>query len=570
MFLIMLGWFWYMTPDEAQLAAQREQRRIEDSLRIAAQTAEAPAEQPAAELMADPATTAAETGLPVGFASSATDTVLTTVRTPLYTYVFSSLGAGPVHMEPTEYTKWDGSPVQLIADSTRSAYSLEFVSNRNYNISTRNLLFAAEVPDSLVLAEGGTGTLRYVLEPEPGKRLVYTYTFDASTYEIGLSIAFEGIQDLMGERTFDFGWMSRLNSTEKSRASEATYKSGYVYSGDVLEQVILSDAGRDTKIFNGTTNWVSTKTKFFTQVIRPVEPADGAVITAQVDGTPTDELSVHHYTAAVRLKVSDSGTTDLRLYAGPLEYQALSAFEATAYDMVDVGYGWLNWFSKPFVKYLILPVINYLGEWLGNIGLAIIFFAALIKLLLHPLTKKSFESMAAMKELQPEMAALQEKYKNDPAKQQEATMKLFKKHKVNPLGGCLPNLLQIPVLVTLWRFFSNAIEIRGESFLWADDLSAPDVIIPLPIHIPLLGDHIAGFVLLMTASMVWQMKVSGQTGASANPQMKMFQYILPVMLLVMFNNFASGLSLYYLVFNLLSIWQQVHINRKMEAAKAKA
>lgn len=174
--------------------------------------------------------------------------------------------------------------------------------------------------------------------------------------------------------------------------------------------------------------------------------------------------------------------------------------------------------------------------------------------------------MAAMREIQPEMKAIQEKYKEDPQKQQKATMELFKKAKVNPLGGCLPNLLQIPVLVTLWKFFQNAIEIRGESFLWATDLSAPDVILDLPFTIPFMGNFIAGFVLLMTVSMVIQMRISGQGGAS-NPQMKILQYVFPVMMLFIFNAFASGLSLYYLVYNVLSIGQQMLINNKVDHVK---
>jgi YidC/Oxa1 family membrane protein insertase len=303
--------------------------------------------------------------------------------------------------------------------------------------------------------------------------------------------------------------------------------------------------------------------------MKPETKATGSVIRAELTGEPTEETTRHSYATTLRWRIPDSNVAEFHMYMGPLEYYQITRYEKAAYDMVDVGYSWINWFSKPFVKFLILPVLTNLGLWLGNMGLAIIVFSILIKIILHYPTKKSFESMAAMRELQPEMKAIQDKYKDDPAKQQQATMDLFKKAKVNPLGGCLPNLLQLPVLITLWRFFSNAIEIRGEAFLWAEDLSAPDVILQLPFSIPFLGDHIAGFVLLMTASMVWQMKISGQGGA-ANPQMKIFTYVLPVMLLVMFNNFASGLSLYYLLYNLLSIGQQYMINKKIDHAKLMA
>ena len=181
--------------------------------------------------------------------------------------------------------------------------------------------------------------------------------------------------------------------------------------------------------------------------------------------------------------------------------------------------------------------------------------------------------MAAMRELQPQMKEVQDKYKNDPQKQQKATMDLYRKHKVNPLGGCLPMLLQFPILITLWRFFQNSIILRQEDFLWVSDLSAPDYILSLPFSIPFLGDQVAGLVLLMTLSMVFQSKLTAGTsagGGASNPmaqQMKIMQYFLPIMLLFVFNNFASGLSLYYLIFNVLSIFQQLYINKNNHDAE---
>lgn len=184
--------------------------------------------------------------------------------------------------------------------------------------------------------------------------------------------------------------------------------------------------------------------------------------------------------------------------------------------------------------------------------------------------------MAAMRELQPQMKEIQDKYKNDPQKQQKATMDLYRKNKVNPLGGCLPMLLQFPILITLWRFFQNSIILRQEDFLWVSDLSAPDYILSLPFSIPFLGDQLAGLVLLMTLSMVFQSRLTAANsagGGANNPmaqQMKIMQYFLPIMLLFVFNNFASGLSLYYLIFNVLSIFQQLYINKTThQAALAK-
>src|SRR5690606_10470241 len=170
---------------------------------------------------------------------------------------------------------------------------------------------------------------------------------------------------------------------------------------------------------------------------------------------------------------------------------------------------WMRWFADPLVRWVIIPYFKFASSLISNYGILIILFAFLVKLALNPLTKRSFQSMAAMRELQPLMQEIQEKYKDNPKKQQEETIKLYRKAKVNPLGGCLPMLLQFPILITLWRYFQNSILIRQKDFLWATDLSAPDYIISLPFSIPFLGSQVAGFVLLMTASMILQMRISG-------------------------------------------------------------
>jgi YidC/Oxa1 family membrane protein insertase len=573
MFAIMMAWFFYMAPDQEQLDRLREERRIQDSLR-AFQSEQLIQEGQGSLSLTSPTFTgedsSAQSALATQFGvfgqNMTQDTLLYTVNTPRFLVQFSNLGAGPVRIQLKDYQKWDETPVQLVADTTRSAYSLGFVSTQNYNIETNQLLFTQLTNGSRASIETGQTTVSYALVLPEGQQLIYTYTINADDYTIGLQVQFDGVQQFLSDRNVEFGWKSRLNPSERSRSSEAMYTSGYVYSGGVLEQYMLTDAGRSEDIITGSVDWVATKTKFFTQIIKPETPGTGAIVTSEVTGDPTVESTQHHYTSTLRTRIPDSNLLNFSLYTGPLEYYTIREFDAMAYDMVDVGYRFINWFSEPLVKYAILPVITTFGDWFGNFGLAIIAFAFLVKLVLHPLTKKSFESMAAMRELQPEMKAIQEKYKDDPAKQQKATMELFKKAKVNPLGGCLPNLLQFPVLITLWRFFQNSIEIRGESFLWASDLSAPDTIINLPFSIPFMGDFIAGFVLLMTASMVIQMRISGQGGA-ANPQMKILQYIFPVMMLLIFNQFASGLSLYYLVYNILSIGHQMLINKQLDHVK---
>src|SRR5690606_17303820 len=196
----------------------------------------------------------------------------------------------------------------------------------------------------------------------------------------------------------------------------------------------------------------------------------------------------------------------------------------------------------------------------------IILFAFLVKLVLYPLTKSSYTSMAKMREVQPEMEAIKEKYGDDPQKQQEAMMRMYREAGVNPLGGCLPMLLQYPILIAMWRFFQSTLVLRQEGFLWAQDLSAPDPILHLPFHIPLYGAFVAGFTLLMGVAMIAQIKIASPSGGAVSGQQKVMMYVLPGFFFLFFNRFPSGLSLYYLGFNIFTIVQQRLINKNLHAA----
>ncbi|MDG5767547.1 membrane protein insertase YidC [Balneolales bacterium ANBcel1] len=566
-FGLMLAWMYYTMPSQEELERQRQERLARDTV---PEDFERPETQILEDFADDDEARPDEDRPSMGVFgyTDVTDTLATWVETPLFRARFTNAGGGPASFHLKKHNRWDGGNVQLISDTTRSAYSLEFLSTENYNIETDNLLFRpVSYQPRVVLGEDENATLQYEFELEDGSRVIYTYTIYGDSYQILKSVSFEGVEHLISGRSFELAWKPAIPPTERDVASEAQYTSAYSYAGGVLEEFQPSDEGYSESIITGNVDWVASKSKFFTQIIKAHETTDGAILSAQLTMDPDNGLMIHDYNTALRTRVSDVASYNYQLYLGPLEYYRLRDFDPKAYDMVDTGFGFMRWFSDPFVKYIILPFFAFVGDLTGNMGVTIILFAVLVKIVLYPLTKKSFESMAAMRELQPEMEAIKEKYKDDPQKQQQATMKLFKTAKVNPLGSCLPNLLQIPVLITFWRFFQNAIEVRQESFLWASDLSAPDILINLPFTIPMMGSHIAGFVLLMTATMVIQMKVSGQGNTAPNPALKMMQYVLPVMLLVIFNRLSSGLSLYYLVYNALSIAQQMLINKKMDHVK---
>ncbi|HAC15105.1 MAG TPA: hypothetical protein DCE78_04060, partial [Bacteroidetes bacterium] len=283
MFAIMMAWFVYMTPSQEELNRISEERRIQDSLRavqseqLIDERSDQVIDRPGIRsLTPDADETTSQLGI---FGETAsTDTLAYTVDTPLYSITFSNLGAGPSRFILKKYSKWDETPVQMIADSSRSTYSLGFVSTQNYNIETDQILFNQLTSGTnSVLQSGQDHTVSYALEFPDGERLVYTYYLYADSYEIDLEVNFEGAQRYISDRNVEFAWKSRLNPTERLKASEAAYTSAYVYSGGVMEKYMLTSAGREENIITGTVDWVATKTKFFTQIIKPEVPGTGAI-----------------------------------------------------------------------------------------------------------------------------------------------------------------------------------------------------------------------------------------------------------------------------------------------------
>jgi len=590
----MVAWAYFTMPSEEELQRRQAEQARQDSIAAAqadsqAQAAQQPPQQ-ADTQQAEPAeddqpqgqTLQADEEKPqeMGMfsAASVADTSELVVQTPLYNVTFTNVGAGPAQITLKDYETWDHKPVRMIRDSTQSAYSLGFLTSENYNVETSELVFEQLTQgQSLSIAENDSAQVRYALNISDDKRLIYTYTLYGDNHQMTLDVQFEGLErDVIGG-SVDFGWESPLNYTEKNpETTETTYMSAYVYTGGEMEQLKLSEAGRNTQDYNGTIDWVATRTKFFTQIIETTNQTEGALLVGEQTGATENVQTRHNYQSYITADLTRQGTASFQMFVGPMDYHALNAFDAQAYNMVDTGYSWLSWISDPLVEYLIIPYFGFVDNYMGY-GFAIILFAVLIKMVLYPLTKKSYKSMAEMKELQPKMQEIKEKYEDDPEKQQKETMKLYKEAGVNPLGGCLPNLLQLPILITLWRFFQNSILIRQQEFLWASDLSAPDYILSLPFSVPFLGDQLAGFVLLMTAAMMAQSKLTGGMGpggggggAPGGMNMKALQYVFPFMLLFIFNNFAAGLSLYYLIYNVVSIGQQLIIYRQIDNEKEAA
>ena len=570
---LLLGvWMIYTapSPEEAarQQAAADSVQTAQSALEAAPDDAEIGPDTGAANALQAPADSAF---------TSAGPARLVTVRTDRYEATFSTRGGTLVRFRLLGFDRSGTSePVDLVSDEA-GALSLGFVPPQGAYVDTRTLAFAPVVggqpfAGDTVRAQSGPAELRFETRV-PGQngragaiRLVYS--FEPDSYDVGLRVEAVGT-DVLAQGGYDLTWNGALPLAEDDPKGETVQAGAYLRTGGETESVHLTEAGEPEPITRtGAVDWVAVKTKFFIAAVIPTAPtqAEGAELAGQQVGEAGGAGFGQDFTARLEMPGLAAGEAQaVTLYLGPLELRRLAAYGL--YDTVDFGFG--QWLTRPIARYVIAPTFAFLSTFISSYGLVIILFALLVKLVLWPLNAASYRSAAKMRELQPELAALKETHPDDPQKQQEAMMRLYKDRGVNPLGGCLPMLLQYPILIALWRFFQSTLVLRGEPFLWAQDLSAPDPILHLPFAIPFYGSFVAGFTLLMAGSMIATMKLSQPTGNAVTGQQKVILYMMPVIFLLFFNGFPAGLSLYYLAFNIFSVVQQRIVNKQVHSQAEK-
>jgi len=486
-----------------------------------------------------------------------------TVDTDLYTAVFSTRGGTLLSLKLKEYHKFEEeTPVEMVDSTKEGAISMIFTTPDNRIYDTRSFVLETEYTASRLVLSDGPKDLRFTTLVGDG-RLTLRYSFEPGTYEIKLSVEHENALSFIAQGGYELVWNGGLPFTEGNHQLETQHSGAFVRTGGEVEKLVLTSDTYLEGSYRGDIDWVAVKNKYFIAAIIPDVTTRGSELIGERQLELEDPLLRLDFVASVLVPIDESRSEDFRIYMGPMEMNRIDRYGLSLYDTVDFGWDFFETVTRPLAKYFFIPVFALLGGWIGNYGLVIIIFSILIKVLLYPLTKKSFKSMARMKELQPRMEAIKEKYANDPQKQQQATMKMYKETGVNPLGGCLPMFLQYPIIIALWQFLPQSIALRQQGFLWAADLSAPDVILNLPFTIPMYGDFVAGFTLLMGLSMAVQMQFTPSAGSGA--QAKIFMYVMPVFISVIFNKFASGLSLYYLCYNVLTAAQQKLIASQQKA-----
>lgn len=450
--------------------------------------------------------------------------------------------------------KGSGETVKLIADQN-AEFGIELRTKDNRTISTNAMVF-----EPTLTQVGDSQVLSMKLKAGENNYLEYRYVLPANEYMLDFDVRTQGLNQVVdASKAPQLVWDLKTRIQEPSVSYENRYTELY-YEYDGGKDDYLGQSGTDTETEEQVT-WVAYKQHFFTSILLTKTPFKTAELTSvnMVKDEDVDTLYTKQFVSKIPLEFNSTGELDYKLnwYYGPADYHTLKAYDRNIEEIIALGWGIFGWINK----FIFIPLFGFLVKFLPH-GIAIIIFTILIKLAMSPITYKSFLSQAKMKVLRPELTDINAKIK-DPMKRQQETMALYNKAGVNPMAGCIPALIQMPFLYASFMFFPTALSLRQEGFLWANDLSSFDSIMDLPFRIPIYGAHISLFPILAAIAIFFYMKLStGDQAMQAPPQegmpdmakvMKIMIYISPIFMLIFFNNYGSGLSLYNLISNLITI-----------------
>lgn len=462
---------------------------------------------------------------------------------------FSTKGGTIKQVQLKQYQTYQKEPLILFDDAS-SEMSLLVDVNGN-QVDLMDLYFQ----DYQATTNGDTTQLRFSIDLGSGKEIHQYYTLGHS-FEMQYRIDLSGMTSVDPTSISVFRWSDRIKRLERSldQSRRNTSVNYYLTDGTFMD---LGDGSNDLKqeVVSQPIQWVAMNQKFFTAGIISHSPFQGAMLSSQVT-SEADTSVVKDLQMAVNISQQSLQDEGFTFFFGPNHYQVMKKVTEGFSKNVYLGWSGFAWINK----WLIIPVFNFLENYLASYGIIIIILAFFIKLILSPISYKSYLSMAKMKVLKPQLDEIKEKYGDDMQKAQAAQMELYGKVGVNPLSGCIPMLLQMPILLAMFNFFPNSIELRQAGFLWADDLSSYDSILNLPFEIPFYGAHVSLFTLLMAGSTYLTTLQNQQMNTMQGP-MKSMQYLMPFMMIFFFNNFSSGLTFYYFILNILSFGQQAIIKK---------
>jgi YidC/Oxa1 family membrane protein insertase len=586
---IFIGYMMYNSKQQAEYQQYMEQVQAQEQALAQTEQAEQPVQ---AEPTEDAAQSAAEQALErektifgeclVAARSGEEQTF--TMSNDVLTVDFSTRGGMMKKAVLADYTKYapkeERNENVSLFDPETALFDMEFyIKNglNNVKVNTAEYIFASEG----VRHEEGRQVLQMRLEVAPGAYIVYEYVLydkkqPARDYLLDFNIKLENLSPIMAQQsTLGLMWSNRTYQNERSFKNENIYTTlSYRLPGESdVEDLGMSEESKSKQV-QSDVNWVAFRQQFFSQTF--IAHANFAYADMGFTTESQGSGFMKHYTSRMGVDYTpQTAEYNFSIYCGPNKYPILQEVvgangESIAMErLIPLG-GWMvGWFNR----WIVIPVFDFLSKYIASFGVIILILTLLVKLLIFPLTYKSYLSTAKMRVIKPEMDALNEKYprQEDAMKKQQEMMKIYQKAGISPMGGCLPMLIQLPLLWALFRFFPVSIELRGQSFLWADDLSSYDSILNLPFNIPFYGDHVSLFCLLMCVTMIGFSYVNYQQNSAASSQMAgmkfMMVYMMPVMMLFWFNDYASGLCYYYLVSQVLTMAIMIGMRRFVDDDK---
>lgn len=483
----------------------------------------------------------------------------TVIENDLVKITISNLGGQITEVLLKNFLTYNKLPLYLIKDNNAS-FNISFATQDNRNLQTKDLFFEPTLTNN-----GDNQVLSMKLKVASNKYLEYRYELKPDDYMLDFAIRTQGMSSAINtSQNINLDWDLKSFRTEKSVKYENQYTDLRYLQNEEFEFMSAMSDEDEEQVEN--LGWVAFKQQFFTSILLTDEPFEKAKLVSKnlMQDEDIDTVFTKQYLASIPLQAKN-GELDynMNMYYGPVDYNILIGYEGKQLDrIVSLGWGIFRWINK----FAFIPLFGFLSSLIGNYGIAIIMLTIVVRIFMSPVVYKSYISSARMKVLRPEMQEINEKLKGkeNAMKRQQETMALQRKAGVNPLSGCIPALIQMPVFFALFRFFPANIDIRQHGFLWADDLSAYDEVLQLPFKIPFYGDHVSLFPILasiaiffymqMTQSQQMHMQQPAQEGMpDMQKMMKMMMYLSPLMMLFFFNSFASSLSLYYFVSNLLTI-----------------
>ncbi|WP_207431092.1 membrane protein insertase YidC [Sabulibacter ruber] len=473
-----------------------------------------------------------------------------------------SKGGKVEQVELKNYKTWDKKPL-ILFDTESSQQEFSFQTKNGRNIRLSDLFFQPSALSNLTVNNKPAKAITFTAQVAPGQSIEQVYTLREDSYEVGYQLNFRGMEGVVAQQPILLTWTDELKRLEKDIKQNRTHSTVNYYTAEgSFDKLSASATEPESEKIEEPVRWVANKQNFFTAAIIAQNNFANAEVSSQYNEQDTTQVKTLQSKLTIPVADALTGKANFTYFFGPNDYDVLKNVTEDFDRNLELGWGIFAYVNK----LLIIPAFDFLEDFIPSYGIIIILLVLYIKLILSPLTYKSYISMAKMKVLKPEIDAIKEKNEGDMQKTQAETMALYSKMGVNPMSGCIPMLLQIPILFAMFNFFPNSIELRQEPFLWAHDLSTYDVFAMLPFTIPFYGNHVSMFTLLMTASTILYTWSNNQVSTVQGP-MKFYSYLMPVIFMFVLNSFPAGLSFYYFVSNIVTFGQQALIRRFVDDAK---